>query len=400
MDLQHQRLLLVQNTEPYRNGMHQGTLSAEQLTMLEGLTTWSFQIQEVGVLGCASDEIYNETLDTGVRVIGCGFPKTNEQLFRRIADFCPTHIAIADPEPALFRWAVRQQMHCIGLFQEPLREPGLKQRWDNYQLSKALNHSGVEWVGGFGLDTCEALAQIGVRRNKLVPWSWPPSNRAEVFKPKQMDTPPETLQLIYVGPLLSTKGIGDLLIAIAHLKAQGVNVQLKLVGQGDIQRFEIQAKRLLLLDQVEFLENIPDHSLVYLIRQADIVVVPSRHESLENSNAILNHCLQSHTPIVASDHPMFAGSLSHGVNAMIFPAGNTRALSQCIAHLVNNPETYVKLSAASQLTWQALQLPVHWISLLEHWLQGTKDDHQWLQQHTLSTASYRPQPSAQLLQPT
>ena len=51
MDLQHLRLLMVQNTEPYRDGMENGTLNAEQLIILEGLTTWRIQLQEEGVLG-------------------------------------------------------------------------------------------------------------------------------------------------------------------------------------------------------------------------------------------------------------------------------------------------------------------------------------------------------------
>ncbi|MEL6332129.1 MAG: hypothetical protein AAFQ76_06040, partial [Cyanobacteria bacterium J06626_26] len=152
MDLQHLRLLLIQGNEPYRHGMETGTLNAEQLTILEGLTTWGFQLQEVGVLGCASDEPYNEVLDTGVRVIGSGLPDTNESIFRRLADFCPTHLVIDVPDPALFRWATRQQVRCVGMFRDTLGEPGLKQRWDNYQLSKALNHAGVDWVGGLGIE--------------------------------------------------------------------------------------------------------------------------------------------------------------------------------------------------------------------------------------------------------
>lgn len=395
MDLQHLRLLVVQGTEPYRDGMANGTLNTDQLTMLEGLTTWGFQLQAVGVLGCTSNEIYDVILETGVRVIGTGLPKTNEYIFRHLADFCPTHLVIDVPDPSLFRWATRKQIHCIGMFQETLIRPGLKQRWDNYQLSKVLNHSGVDWVGGLGLDNCEALAQIGVLRDKLIPWGWPPSNRAETFSPKQLRSRPDPLQLLYAGPLFSTRGIGDLLVAVAQLKAQGWNIQLKLLGQGDIQRFEIQAKRLQ-LDHIEFIETTPEHSLVHLIRQADIFVMPSRHESPENSNAILNTCLQAHTPIVASNHPMFAGSLNHGINAMIFPAGNARALSQSIDYLLNHPEIYNKLSSASQTSWQALQLPVHWISLLEHWLQGTSSAHQWIQQYAFTAPLYQQQ--SQLLQ--
>lgn len=157
------------------------------------------------------------------------------------------------------------------------------------------------------------------------------------------------------------------------------------MGQGDIRRFEIQTKRLQ-LNHVEFIQNIPEHSLVHLIRQADVFVIPNRHESLENSNTILNHCLQAHTPIVASDHPILADSLKR--NAMIFPAGNTRALAQRIDQLLTNPETYAKLSAASQTTWQSLQLPVHWISLIDHWLQGTTTAQQWLQQYSLTASIY------------
>ena len=255
MDLQHLRLLLVQANEPYRDGLKNSTLNAEQLIMLEGLTTWGFQLQEVGVLGCTSDTVYDEMLETGVRVIGSGTDATNETIFRRLADFCPSHLVIDVPDPTLFRWATRKQVQCIGMFRETLTEPSLKQRWDNYQLSKALNHSGVDWVGGFGLNGCGALAQIGLLHNKLIPWNWPPSNRAEIFEPKQLRSQPNTIQLVYVGPLFSTRGIGDLLIAATQLKTQGWNIQLKLVGQGDINRFQMQAKRLQ-VDQIEFIENI------------------------------------------------------------------------------------------------------------------------------------------------
>lgn len=392
MDLQHLRLLLVQGTEPYRQGMNHGTLNGEQLTILEGLTTWGFQLQEVGVLGCASEETYDAILDTGVRVIASGLPATNGPIFGKLADFCPTHIVIDMPDPALFRWAIRNHVRCIAMFRDPLNDLGLKQRWDNYQLSKVLNHAGVDWVGGLGLQNCEVLAQMGVSRSKLIPWSWPPSNRAESFEPKQLRSRPDPLKLIYAGPILATRGIGDLLIAIAQLKAQDWNIQLKLVGQGDITRFTIQAKHLQ-IDNIEFIEHVPDHSLVHLIRQADLCIMPSRHESIEHSNKILNTCLQANTPIIASDHPMFQGSLSHGVNAMIFPAGNARALSHSVDYLINHPDIYYKLSAASQTAWQSVQLPVHWLSLLEHWLQDSGNNYQWIQQYALTAPFYQSQPS-------
>ncbi|MEO0348529.1 MAG: glycosyltransferase [Cyanobacteria bacterium P01_A01_bin.15] len=393
MDLQHLRLLLIQHTEPYRDGMEKGTLNAEQLTMLEGLTTWGFQLQEVGVLGCSSDQPYDAMLETGVRVMGSGLAETQGAIVRRLADFCPTHLVIDVPDPVFFRWAIRNQVRCIAMFRETLADPGLKQRWDNYQLSKVLNHGSVDWVGGLGLKTCDALAQIGVLQDKLIPWGWPPVNRAETFAPKQLRSQPAApIQIAYAGPLSATRGIGDLLIALAQLKAKGWNIYLKLIGQGDSQRFAKQAKQLLVADRVEFIQDVPEHGRVHLIRQADIVVMPSRHESPEDSSTILKDCLQAHTPIVASDHPMLSGSLSHGNNAIIFPAGNIRALCQSIDYLLSHPEIYTKLSAASQATWLALHLPVHWISLLDHWLSGTADDRSWIQQYVLTAPLYQRQP--------
>ncbi|MGD1856602.1 MAG: glycosyltransferase family 4 protein [Leptolyngbyaceae cyanobacterium] len=396
MDLQHLRLLLVQRAEPYRIGIQQGNLNTEQLVILEGLTTWGFQLQEVGVLGCTMDQSYDEILDAGVRVIGNDSSAPNGSVCKQLADFCPTHLVIDVPEPTLFRWAIRQHVHCIAMFRNTSIESGLKQKWDNYQLSKVLNHTGIDWVGGFGLDQCETLAQVGICRDKIIPWDWPPSNRAETFEPKQIQSYPDPLNLIYAGPLFSTRGIGDLLIAVAQLKAQGLDVRLKLVGEGDTQRFKTQAKRLQ-LDHIEFIEHVPEHSLVHLIRQADVFVMPSRHESPENSNTILNNCLQAHTPIIASDHPIFVGTLSHGVNALVFPAGNARALSHSIGYLVSHPDIYAKLSAATQSAWQSMQLPVHWISLLEQWLQGTTAAQNWLKQHTLPASIYQPQQQLQLL---
>ena len=388
MGLQHLRLLLVQPTEPYRWGMNNDTLSAEQLTILEGLTTWGFQLQAVGILGCSSQAPYDEILPTGVRAIGCGSSATNEFVLKRLADFCPTHLVVNVSKSSLFHWAIRQQIHCVGMFQEIPKRSHITQKWGNYRLSKALNHTGVDWVGALGVDQCELLASTGIVRDKIIPWGWPPSNRAEVFEAKQLRSPLDSIQLIYVGPLLPTKGIGDLLVAAAQLKSQGWNIYIKLVGRGDIRRFKIQAKRLQ-LPHVEFIQNVPDHSLVHLIRQADIFVIPSRRESLENSNTVLDDCLQAHTPIVVSDHPMFASSLNHNVNAMVFPAGNTRSLARRIDYLLTNPEVYARLSAASQKSWQSLQLPVHWISLIDHWLQDTKVAQQWLQQYALTNSIYQ-----------
>ena len=65
-----------------------------------------------------------------------------------------------------------------------------------------------------------------------------------------------------------------------------------------------------------------------------------------------------------------------------------------------NRATKPTYTAANQTAWQSLQLPVHWISLLDHWLQETDATRQWLQQHALKSPFYQHQPILQQLQPS
>jgi hypothetical protein len=85
---------------------------------------------------------------------------------------------------------------------------------------------------------------------------------------------------------------------------------------------------------------------------------------------------------------MFLDNLKDGLSAMIFPAGNAGALSECIEKLLSNPELYWSLSFASKEAWDRLQIPVKWAELINRWIDDSPENRQWLFEHRLSSGRY------------
>lgn len=389
--MKERRLLIVRQTENYRELVTSRRLQfrPEAMHAIEAMTTWGFQLGEVGVMACQSNRPYNEVLDTGIRVIGTGLPgdAEPEQVLKVIADFCPTDLILQVPEPKYFRWAMRNQIRIMALFEQPFNTLSLQTRWANYRLSKLLNHTLVDWVGNQGVGACQSLLQMGVTADKVVPWSWPQPVAKRQFEPRQLRSALASsrtaLRLVYQGAITTSKGLGDLLVAMAHLISNGHSVKLLAIGKGEIDRFKTQARRLQLADKIEFVEHLSEQARLDRIHTADVLVLPSRHEQPEASPSLLYDGLMTCTPIVASDHPLFLGVLHHGINAMIFPAGNARALAHRIERLARQPQLYAQLSEAGLRVEATLQTPASWSELIDRWIQGGSDDRQWLRQQSL-----------------
>jgi glycosyltransferase involved in cell wall biosynthesis len=124
------------------------------------------------------------------------------------------------------------------------------------------------------------------------------------------------------------------------------------------------------------------------MREADAVVIPSRHDYPEGLPLTIYEALAARTPIIASDHPMFRGALAHERSAIIFAASDTAALASAIQRLAGDSALYAMLSANSEAAWNALQLPVSWGDLLEKWVFDEPAERQWLWEHRLSSGLY------------
>ncbi|WP_013321753.1 glycosyltransferase family 4 protein [Gloeothece verrucosa] len=349
------------------------------------------KVDEVTTLCCLTEKPYNEMLDNGVRAIGMGFSDqfSTKELLKKIEEYQPTHLIVRMPDRATVDWAIKRRVKTILTLADSFSPKGLRNKIRNFQLANLLNNKQIDWIGNHGISASLSLRDIGVNPNKIIPWDWPSTTTPNSFAPKTLPSEQKTWDILYVGAINEAKGIGDAIEAISILKSKGLSIRLKVAGKGPIESFLIQAKRLEVEKEVKFLGLLPHKTIIPLMNEADVVLVPSRHEYPEGFPMTIYEALCSRTPIVASDHPMFCKNLSHQTNALIFPAGDSRRLAICIEKLLSAPELYENLSLASYETWKNLQLPVKWAELINRWLFDSPENQQWLFEHRLSSGKYR-----------
>lgn len=385
------RLLMLQYAGDYREAVQRFARGGSenyyaQKYTVNGVAELAQHLEEVSVVCCLSDEPYNEVLENGVRAIGGGFHDyvDENKVIQLIAQQNPTHLVMSTPMRRVLRWAIKNRINVLMMLAESIVVQGWRDRWRSFRLSQLLNHPQVEWVGSYGMTSSKLLQRLGVNPDKIIPWDFLIESTPGSYSAKTIAHPSEAWQLIYVGALAESKGVGDILRAVAILRQKNFPVKLQIVGKDGEGTFAKLAQELDLTEIVEFLGMIPNSEVVPRMRDADAVLVTSRHEYTEGFPLTIHHALCSRTPIIASDHPMFCEHLKHEVNSVMYPAGNPAALASAIVELFSNPALYEKLSQESYNTWYQLRVPVKWYDIIHRWVFPSDANHQWLYEHRLA----------------
>ncbi len=389
------RLVIVQYGGDYReayqrlaNGGSENYYA--QKYSVDAVTEMAKRAESVAVI-CCTTEKHNEKLDNGVRSIGAGFKEKFNitELIDLIAQQSPTHLVMRTPIREAFNWAIDNKVRTIAVFAESVFTRTWKEKWRSYLLARVLNKNQIEWVGTYGLTSSLLFQNIGVKPDKIIPWDFLIDSDPGSLPPKQPPASVKSVKLFYAGLLIQSKGVGDILEAVAKLKSQNISVHLKMAGKGEEEYFKQRVEQLQIKDSVEFLGIVPTQTLEPSMREADLVLVTSRHEYPEGFPLTIQHALRTRTPIVASDHPMFATHLKHRTNAMIFEAGNSQALADCIEKVMSDSALYHNLSEVSHATWSQLRLPIKWADVIDRWLDDTPESKQWLYEQRLASGAYK-----------
>jgi glycosyltransferase involved in cell wall biosynthesis len=97
------------------------------------------------------------------------------------------------------------------------------------------------------------------------------------------------------------KGISIFLKSLKKIREDGVELQVILVGEGDLREsYQIQSKFLGLSNSVKFVGKISNEELPYYYNLADLFVLPSINSS-EAFGMVLLESMSSGVPVVASD---------------------------------------------------------------------------------------------------
>lgn len=141
-------------------------------------------------------------------------------------------------------------------------------------------------------------------------------------------------ELLFVGRLVSDKGVDILIDALARLAQRGRRVRLTVIGDGpEATALKEQAARLGVVAQIEFVGRQTGKALVSAFNMHQVLVVPSTWEEpfgVVALEAMACGCV----PLVAR-----SGGLPEAVGAAgrVVPRGDPEALARAIEELLGNP---------------------------------------------------------------
>ncbi len=150
-----------------------------------------------------------------------------------------------------------------------------------------------------------------------------------------------TCDLIFVGRLVSDKGLGLLLESLSKLQQLNVRANLTVVGDGpEMNALVIQCEKLSLREQVKFVGVKMGIELRELMNAHRILVVPSLWA--EPFGIVALEGIACGCVVVGSKDGGLRESI--GPCGLLFPNGNCDALADCLRRLLTDPDQLETLS--------------------------------------------------------
>jgi glycosyltransferase involved in cell wall biosynthesis len=149
-----------------------------------------------------------------------------------------------------------------------------------------------------------------------------------------------TGDLVFVGRLVSDKGVDVLLDALALLGPEGLHPRLTVIGDGpEAPRLREQAARLEIAGQVDFLGTRMDEELVELLNRHRLLVIPSRYN--EPFGIVALEGIACGCVAVGSE----GGGLKDAIGpcGRTFKNGDPEDLARALGDLLRHPETHAEL---------------------------------------------------------
>jgi glycosyltransferase involved in cell wall biosynthesis len=290
------------------------------------------------------------------------------QIIRELRDFRPTHFLLRTGSllaANLLRTAVRHRWRTLAMFAGFFPNERRYDRIVTGQIVRMLNHPLVFAAGNHRQPATDSMIDAGLDPRKGIAWDYPLARDPAEFPFRQLV--PAPVEVVYAGAMSVAKGVTDVIDAVAMLRPAGHDVRLTLCGTGpDLPAFEARAT--VLGRAVTFLGRVGNDEVFRRMAAATLVCVPTRPEFPEGFPLTLTESLTAHTPVLASDHPVFTRVLRDGEGLRYFPAGNPALLAQLIAAISTDPAQYESLSRQTTVAFARLQCPIRFHEIIEKWL--------------------------------
>jgi phosphatidylinositol alpha-mannosyltransferase len=157
------------------------------------------------------------------------------------------------------------------------------------------------------------------------------------------------INILFVGRLEKRKGLDYLLEAHKRIKQEIPNSRLIIVGPGTRLRnkYEKRVARNGLKDVV-FVGYVAHDELPRYYKTADIVCAPATGK--ESFGIVLLEAMALGKPVVASNIDGYASIMTHGVEGLLVPPKDEKALAQALISLMANESLRQQMGARGRLT--------------------------------------------------
>lgn len=150
------------------------------------------------------------------------------------------------------------------------------------------------------------------------------------------------LNIVFVGRLEKRKGLKYLLRAYAGLKRELPNIRLIIIGEGRVRRgYELSVRNAGLRDVV-FTGYVSEQDKVRYLHTADVFCAPNTAN--ESFGYVLAEAMAAGAPIVATNLEGFAFVVTHGLEGLLVPPKDERALAEALHTLLLDPDLRARMA--------------------------------------------------------
>jgi glycosyltransferase involved in cell wall biosynthesis len=163
------------------------------------------------------------------------------------------------------------------------------------------------------------------------------------FAPTAAEDVPYVPYVAFAGRFVATKGLGDILLALALLRKQGCCVRLLLAGDGDIAHWEQAAKACGVSDAVVFVGWLDGVAKLAFYRNALVFCMPSYYESFGIATLEAMFC---GVPVIGTRLGGFLDLVEEGVTGYLVEPSDPQALAVRIRTLLDTPGVATRMGMA------------------------------------------------------
>jgi glycosyltransferase involved in cell wall biosynthesis len=182
------------------------------------------------------------------------------------------------------------------------------------------------------------------------------------------------IEVLFVGQLISRKGVDLLLSSLAPLFAECPDLSLVLVGRGDLlPALQREVEAMGGSSRVMFEGALPAEAIPGRMTRAALLVLPSRWDGW---GVVVNEALSAGVPVIVSDRCGAADLIRDGVNGYVFPSENAAALQACLRAFLERRADWPLFRERAARTGAAIspdEIAPYLIACLQHMIGASRE---------------------------